>query len=189
MKQMYREFGLTEIRYTIDDVVRIVSQVAGEDFEPFFSKYVTGTERLPLEEYLKDTGVNVQIEFGEMLPRFGYIIHEMLGIGSFGGPSGGGMFIERSQQFQNGDRLISINGTPVKTFDDIRRIAKDWKSGDMAELTLERKDEEITVPVTLGGRSEKPPLETDIIDVTVTKRADSTDSQRAIWSGMLGNSR
>ena len=86
------------------------------------------------------------------------------------------MFIERSQQFQNGDRLISINGTPVKTFDDIRRIAKDWKSGDMAKLTLGRKGEEIIVPVTLGGRSEKPPLKTDIIDVTVTKRADSTDS-------------
>ena len=133
MKQMYREFGLTGVAYTIEDVVRIVSQVTGEDFEPFFSKYVTGTERLPLEEYLKDAGMDVEIDFGERLPRFGYIIHEMLGIGSFGGPPGGDMFIHRSRQFQDDDSLIGINGTPVKTFDDIRRVAKDWKFGDVVD--------------------------------------------------------
>ena len=34
--------------------------------------------------------------------------------------------------------------------------------------------------------SEKPPLETGLIDVTITKSADNTESQRAIWSGTLG---
>ena len=127
MKQMYREFGLTGVPYTMKDVIRIVSRIAGEDFKPFFRKYVTGTEQLPLEEYLKDTGVDVEIEFGERLPRLGYIVHEMLGIGGFGGPPGGGMFIDSSPQYQDNDQLIGINGTPVKTFDDIRRVAKDWK--------------------------------------------------------------
>ena len=187
MQQMYREFGLTDTAYTMDDVIRIVSQVAGENFEPFFSKYVTGTERLPLEEYLKDVGVDVEIDLGERLPKLGYIIHEMLGIGSFGGPPGGGMFIHRSRKFQDDDRLIGIDGTPVKTREDIRRAAKDWKSGDVVRLTLEREGAEIVLPVTLeGDPSKEPPLESDVTDVAIRKKTDNTESQRAIWSGILG---
>ena len=188
MKQMYRKFGLTGVPYTMNDVIRIVSRMTGADFKPFFRKYVTGTEQLPLAEYFKDAGVNAEIEFGERLPRIGYIVHGMLGIGGIGGPPGGGLFIDNSTQYQNDDQLIAINGTPVGTFDDIRKVARDWKSGDVVELTLEREGEEVTRPVTLGGdTSKKPPLEADTIDVTITKRADSTDAQRAILAGILGD--
>ena len=188
MKQMYHEFGLTGVPYTMNHVIRIVSRITGEDFKPFFSKYVTGTEQLPLEEYLKDAGVDVEIEFGERLPRIGYIVHEMLHIGGIGGPPGEGIFIDSSPRYQNNDQLIGIDGTPVNTFDDIRKVAKDWESGDMVELTLRRKGEEILLPVVLGGdASKKPPLEADTIDVTITKRTDSTESQRVIWSGILGD--
>ena len=189
MKQMYREFGLTQNRYTMADIIRVVNQIAGEDFEPFFKKYVSGTERLPLEKYLRHTGIDVEIEFGEELPSLGYIVHGMLQISSFGGPTGGGMFIHGSKQYQDDDNLIGINGTPVRFFDDIRKVAKDWKPGDVVELTLERAGEEITLPITLAGDpSEKPPMEPGPIDVSITKSADRTALQRAIWSGMLGNS-
>ena len=186
MKQMYQEFGLTGTEYTMNDVIRIVSQIADEDLEPFFRKYVGGTERLPLEEYLKEAGIGVQIKFGEELPRLGYIVHEMLQISSFGGPTGGGMFTHQSEQYQDDDNLIGINGTPVKFFDDIRKVAKDWKPGDVVKLTLEREGEEITLPVTLAGDpSKSPPLEAGPIDVTITKSADSTDFQRSILAGIL----
>ena len=189
MQRMYREFGLTGVPYTMNDVIRIVSRMTGADFKPFFRKYVTGTEQLPLEAYLKDAGVDVAIKFGERLPRLGYIVHEMLGIGGFGGPPNGGMFIDNSTQYQDNDQLIGIDGTQVETFDDIRRVAKDWKSGDVVELTLAREDEEIVLPVTLkGDTSKKPPLESDTIDVTITKRADITDAQRTILAGILGDS-
>ncbi len=188
MKQMYREFGLTENKYTMADVIRVVSQIAGEDFEPFFKKYVSGTERLPLEKYLSNAGIDVEIEFGEDLPSLGYIVHGMLQISSFGGPAGGGMFIHQSEQYQDDDNLIGINGTPVKFFDDIRKVAKDWKPGDVVELTLEREGESVNLPITLSGDpSESPPLEPGPIDVNITKSVDRTESQRAIWSGMLGN--
>ena len=187
MKQMYREFGLTGDEYTMNDVIRIVSQIADEDFELFFKKYVAGTERLPLAEYFSNAGIDVEIEFGEKLPSVGYILFQMLQINSLGGPTGGGMFIHQSPQYEDDDNLIGINGTPVKFFDDIRKVAKDWKPGDVVELTVERKGENVTLPITLAGDpSEKPPLEPGIIDVTITKRADSTALQRAIWSGMLG---
>ena len=188
MQQMYHEFGFTGSKYTIGDVIRIVSQIAGKDLEPFFSKYVVGTDQLPLKKYLEAAGMDVEIEIGDELPRLGYIVHEMLRISSFGGPTGGGMFIHQSEQYQDDDNLIGVNGTPVKFFDDIRRAAKEWKPGDVVELTLEREGKEIILPVTLGGdASKKPPLEAGPIDVTITKKTDRTESQRAIWSGILGN--
>ena len=42
-------------------------------------------------------------------------------------------------------------------------------------------------PVTLGGPPDKVPMEAAGIDVNITKRADSTELQHAIWMGMLGN--
>ena len=190
MKQMYREFGLTRNEYTMNDVIRIVSQIADKDFEPFFKKYVAGTERLPLAEYLTDAGLDVEIEFGEKLPSLGYILFQMLHIYSLGGPTGGGMFIHRSPQYQDDDNLIGINGTPVKFFDDIRKIAKDWKPGDVVELTLERGGENVTIPITLAGDpAESPPLEPGPIDVGITKRVDRTALQRDIWAGMFGKER
>ena len=187
MQQMYREFGPTDDLFTMNDVIRIVSQIAGENFKPFFNEYVTGTERLPLEEYFTDAGLDVEIAFGERLPSLEHILFQMLEIKSLGGPTGGGMFIHHSPQYQDDDNLIGINGTPVKFFDDIRRVAKDWKSRDVVELTLERAGEEIVLPITLAGdASKRPPLEPGIINVAITKRADRTDLQRAIWSGMLG---
>lgn len=188
MKQMYSEFGVTGKTYTIDDVVRIVTDIAGEDFEPFFRKYVSGTERLLLTEYLGDVGVDVKIELGEQVPNGRYVIHTMLHISSLT-QTNKGLIIHRSPKggYQDEDNLIGINDTPVKTFNDIRDAAKDWKGGDVIKLTLERNGEEITLPVTLGGPSEKPPMEAENVDVTITKRADRTELQRAIWSGMLGD--
>ncbi len=187
MKQMYKEFGLTENVFTINDVIRIVNQFVGEDFEPFFSKYVIGTERLPLEEYLKNAGIDAQVEFGEKLPNLRYILNEMLSIRLLRNTKAGSLIIFRSSKYQDGDKLLAINGTPVRTFDDIRRMAKDWKSGDVVALTLEREGKEITLPITLGGMPEKPSFEAASINITITQKPDSTEAQRAIWAGILGD--
>ncbi len=184
MKRMYSEFGATGETYMMDDVIRIVSDIAGADFEPFFHKYVSGTERLLLAEYFEGAGLEVHVE--EELPDIDYVRKEMLGIQSLTQTPVGNLIIHKSPTYQDGDDLIAINGTPVDTFNDIGRVAKGWKSGDVVEVTLKRNAEKITLPVTLGGTSEKLPLKTGIIDVTITKSADSTTLQRDIWSGILG---
>ena len=190
MKQMYQEFGLTRVPYTLEDVVRIVNQITGEDFEPFFHSYVSGTKRLPLTEYLADAGIDVRIEFGEELPSGNYVIHQMLRINSLT-QTGKGLIIHRSPKvgYQDEDNLIAINGKSVKTFNDLRRLAKDWNAGDLVALTLQRNGEEIIMSITLGGTTEELPMEIENVNVILTKRADSTDSQRAIWTDILGSRR
>ena len=185
MKQMYKEFGTTEEKYTIDDVIRIVTNVADKDFEPFFRKYVLGTARLPLAEYFGDAGLYVVVD--EELPDLDYVRRKMLGVQSLTQTPAGDLIIDKSPMYQDGDILVAINGTPVNAFNDVAKLAKNWKSGDIVELTLERNGEEIILPVTLGGTSEKTPLEAGIFDVNITRRTDSTDSQRTILAGILGN--
>lgn len=187
MQQMYREFGTTGETYTMEDVIRILSEVAGKDFEPFFRKYVSGTKRLPFAEYFGDAGLDVQVE--AELPDLGYVLKEMLGIQSLSQTPVGDLIIHRSPAYQDGDNLMAINGMPVGAFEDIARLAKDWHSGDVVELTIGRADTEIMRSITLGGTSEKPPLDTGLVDVTITKRADSTAAQRAILTGILGGLR
>ena len=184
MKQMYREFGATGETYTMDDVVRIVNDIVSEDFEPFFNKYVSGIERLPFIEYFGGAGLEVHVEEG--LPDIDYVRKKMLYIQSLTQTPVGDLIIHKSPTYQDGDNLVAISGTPVDTFNDIGKAAKGWKSGDVVELTLERGNKEIILPITLGGTSGKPPLGSDIVAVTITKRKDSTDAQSAIWSGILG---
>ena len=184
MKQMYREFGATGKTYTMDDVVRIVTDLAGEDFELFFNKYVSGIERLPFTEYFGGAGLKVHIEEG--LPNIDYVCKKMLYIQSLTQTPAGDLIIHKSPTYQDGDNLVAINGTPVDTFSDIGKVAKGWKSGDEVVLTLERGGKKITLLVTLGGTSGQLPLEADIVAVTITKGADGTALQRDIWSGILG---
>ena len=123
------------------------------------------------------------------LPDLGYVLKEMLGIQSLSQTPVGDLIIHRSPAYQDGDNLMAINGMPVGAFEDIARLAKDWHSGDVVELTIGRADTEIMMSITLGGTSEKPPLDTGLVDVTITKRADSTAAQRAILTGILGGLR
>ncbi|MDE0683796.1 MAG: hypothetical protein OXI63_12840, partial [Candidatus Poribacteria bacterium] len=190
MKQIYREFGLTDIPCTMDDIIRIVSQITGEDFKPFFYNYVSGTKQLPLAEYLSDAGIDAQIEFDEVLPDLNYVLQQMLHIKSLT-QTGGGLIIHRSQSggYQNEDNLIGINGIPVKTFKDIRKVAKDWNIDDRVELTLERKGEKITLPIKLGGTLDKPPMVFSGVNVIISKKENSTNAQRAILAALLDYSR
>ena len=77
----------------------------------------------------------------------------------------------------------------MNSFSGMAKLAKDWKSGDVVALTVERDGETITLPVTLGGTAEELPIEEGVVSVAVSKSADSTDFQRAILAGILGNGR
>ena len=48
------------------------------------------------------------------------------------------------------DVLVAMNGISVRSFDDMRKAARDWKSDDEVELTILRKDEEITIFKSTG---------------------------------------
>jgi PDZ domain-containing secreted protein len=95
-------------------------------------------------------------ESEEDLPGQDFLIHKMLKIQSLT-QTNEGLIIRHSENagYQDEDILIAMAGTPVKTFDDMCRVAKDWKPDDEVELTLLRGGKEIKMKVRLGGKDEE----------------------------------
>lgn len=56
---LYEEFGKTDIRYELTDIISIANKVAGKNLKPFFDDYVTGTKRIPVTEYLAEMGLQL----------------------------------------------------------------------------------------------------------------------------------
>jgi predicted metalloprotease with PDZ domain len=59
LRAMYAEFGITRKPYEADDVRRLASAVAGHDLGAFFTRFVHGTEVLPMTGYFRDLGLVV----------------------------------------------------------------------------------------------------------------------------------
>jgi len=56
LREMYTDFGRTDSRYDLDDIVRIASSVSGEDQSEFFARYVSGRDYLDAGPYLERLG-------------------------------------------------------------------------------------------------------------------------------------
>lgn len=56
---LYDEFGKTGKRYELADIIRISNEIAGKNLQSFFDNYVTGTQKIPVTEYLADMGLQL----------------------------------------------------------------------------------------------------------------------------------
>lgn len=59
MSAMYAEFNEPDKRYTFEDIVRIASEVSGEDQSNFFESYVDGTELFNVGPYFDTIGIQM----------------------------------------------------------------------------------------------------------------------------------
>ena len=63
MRLMHERFGLTKTPYRYEDLVALASETAGRNLNDFFEKYVAGKESLPVQDYLKQIGLNGYTQF------------------------------------------------------------------------------------------------------------------------------
>lgn len=66
MREMYEQFGKTDKRYTLDDIIQIANKLAGKDLKPFFEKYVNGKAYLDIGPYLQKAGLQISGFFEEV---------------------------------------------------------------------------------------------------------------------------
>jgi predicted metalloprotease with PDZ domain len=59
LRSMYNEFGKTEKRYTLDDIIRLSSSIAGSDMRWFFDRYVIGKETFDVRPYYSGLGLQL----------------------------------------------------------------------------------------------------------------------------------
>ncbi|WP_422083583.1 hypothetical protein [Ulvibacterium sp.] len=67
LRTLYTEFGGTSNTYTIRDIQKILSDLNGTDQTPFFDDYIFGTERIPIDAYLKMAGLDAKIQEGNLI--------------------------------------------------------------------------------------------------------------------------
>lgn len=186
MRQMYQKFGKTGRKYSMDDVISIANSITKTDHTGFFKSYVDGTDELPLEEFLGYIGLDIKKEITEELIARYYAVHVLLRM-IWLGQTEDGLTIKMSEKagYKDGDKLIAVAGTPVKTIKDIQMVTKSLKPGDIATLTVLRDGKETNLDITLGGQGQQPPYERQV-KVSIEKKADLNSSQKAILSGIIG---
>ncbi len=62
MKSLYRRFPLGAGGFKPKDLIKVVGELTGSDFDPFFAKYVSGLEPLPFEPALSTVGLELYFE-------------------------------------------------------------------------------------------------------------------------------
>jgi predicted metalloprotease with PDZ domain len=156
MRQMYKEFYLGSPndsyylrgrQYTVEDVERVVSQVAGTDMHEFFTRYVWGTERLPYETALKGIGLSLT----PTAPT-------KLSLGIYSQDAEGGLQVRNviagsiaaAAGISQGDRIIDFGGTKV-TSANVSSILNKYKVGDTVVINVKRNRETIPLTVKLAA--------------------------------------
>ncbi|GAB4236763.1 MAG: hypothetical protein Tsb0034_11590 [Ekhidna sp.] len=65
MKLLYQRFGKTNLQYTNEDLIITLNDLTGDDYFPFFEKYVFKSAFAPLIKYCNISGLNVAQYMGE----------------------------------------------------------------------------------------------------------------------------
>lgn len=66
MKHLFQKYGGTNKNYTLDELQKILSETGGQHQSEFFKKYISGTEILPLADYLNMGGFSAKEENGSI---------------------------------------------------------------------------------------------------------------------------
>jgi predicted metalloprotease with PDZ domain len=177
MRLMWERFGKAEIGFTSEQLQAAIASVADTDLSEFFAHYLEGTEELPFEEYLIPFGLQLKPIIDE--PAFPYLGmkvqtergKETIKFVEANSPAGlAGIDAE--------DELLAIDGIRV-TAEQLNERLKDYRAGDIMQMTVFHQDELRTLPVPLASPQ---PIRYELIRVE-----NPSESQRQNLSGWLGN--
>jgi predicted metalloprotease with PDZ domain len=147
LQLMWQNFGKDEIGYTDAELKSAIESVAGCDLSDFYRRYIDGLEELPFTEYLEPFGLYLKsVRDPDGVPYLGIRVQneagkEMIKFVEMGSPAQiAGIWAD--------DELLAIEGLRV-TGEQLPERLKDYRSGDIIQVTLFHLDELRSVSVTL----------------------------------------
>lgn len=148
MRQMWQQFGRTEIGFTPEQLQDIIESVAGVKLGDFFARYIDGTEELPFNEYLEPFGLRLVGVEEEPVPYLGLTAQAENGRESI-------KFVEAGSPAQKagidaGDELLAIDGFRVKA-EHLSDRLRDYQPGNTIQITVFHQDELRNRLVTLAA--------------------------------------
>jgi predicted metalloprotease with PDZ domain len=67
MREFFSEYGASGVSYSLEDLNKTLSELSGEDQSEFFETYVIGSAQIPLDSYLKLSGLSSEIKQNQLL--------------------------------------------------------------------------------------------------------------------------
>lgn len=141
MRALWREYGLTERPYTIDDLETVLGEVTGDPIlaENFFRRYVRGEGAPDFETLLSHAGLLLrrkhpgQATFGWVELSFGARGAEVISATQVRTP----MY---DAGVDRGDLILTLDGRPVRSRGDIDTVMRGHQPGDLVEIEYEQRE-------------------------------------------------
>ena len=154
------------------DIRSTVEEVAGTSFRSFFEKYISGTDPVPYDEFLRTGGFELKIEKADSAD-FGFWPNRTLNGTVVAAVESGGA--AETAGVREGDVLVELNREPFP-----QRFSV-WLSGQSpgqkVNLRVRRDGEEKDFTFALGAHSDR--------HCSISDAAHSTEKQRRIRDGLL----
>ncbi len=186
MRALWVRHGHPGMGVPENGIERLASELAGYDLGDFFTRYVHGTEEIPLARLLAEFGVAVQLRAATGpkdrggKPARGDTLHSTLGAGiaanlalthvSPGSPAS-------RAGLSSGDCIVAIDGIKATT-EMLTSLLQRPSDGKVLSMHAFRRDELRTFDVVL----ETAPLDTAWLDLDVDAVASSV-ARRVAWLG------
>jgi predicted metalloprotease with PDZ domain len=184
MRAMYEEFYrkssnnsyyLRGRGYTIEDVQRVASQVAGFDLSDFFNRYVRHTEVLPYDEALGYMGLRL-VKSQKAQPYNGGI--------TIGRDDEAGLRITNVKNnspaedagLDVGDEIVDVAGRKVTRDTWFATLAR-YKTADTVPITVKRDRRTIKTKMIMG--------QPERFEYKIEFKADATTEQKALRDAWL----
>ncbi len=155
------------------DIRLTVGKIAGESFQEFFQKYVSGTEPFPYQQILTLAGLELRAVVRRR-PTLGFSAERdpsgLLIVGTVD-PEG----FAAQAGLRAGDIIVNWNGAEVPRL--LERWLPEQKPGDLLRLRVRREDKEISLEFRLGEIKE--------IFYEVSENSHAGERARHIREGML----
>jgi len=157
MRRMYEEFYLQGPNatyylrgrgYALEDFAHVASEVAGQDLNDFFKRYVRGVETLPYEEAFAQVGLRfiseprLPVAVGISADENETAVFKISRIRPDSPASQAGLDV--------GDVITSFGGTKLSPANFVKTLGR-YKPGDRVALTVQRGQRTIPITITLAA--------------------------------------
>ena len=137
IRKLYEDYKAGDCKgYTNEKIRKLCEDISSVDFTDFWSKYIEGSEDIPLKKYLNYTGLTLENEHKEdyvsldieIVKDDNILTIEKVYAGGSGHESG----------LNSGDKILTINNIEV-TKEDIEKRLQNFNVGDIINVTVLRK--------------------------------------------------
>jgi predicted metalloprotease with PDZ domain len=181
MRAMWARYGRTEMPYTLENWRLTLGQVVRnqEWADSFYYKHVAGKE---------------PIDFAKLLGRAGLLLRKAgagqatMGAAAFTRDTGRVVLANNTLVgsplytvgVDRGDRIVSIDNTPMTSAADVQTVLQGKKPGDRVAITWESRGQTRTATMTLAERDQLEIVPYESAGMAVT---DEMKALRAAWLG------